>query len=319
VLPRTCILVPTFDAHLAAARLTLRLIDRHWPDHPQSFICGVALAEPNALPLCDDPADWMAVVRRAASDLSSRGFEAVYLILDDQGPFDRCHDRHLNQTIPRWMSELDAAYISIRGWDHRRNSSGRNLGPRHLWLQRQSPQYPWRFALHPALWRLDVLIALLDALLARGGAEAHTAWAFERDAGRLHDDIDPAWNHATYRVCGRAMMAMPMAPFERRLRHVIDGVVRGLDRTLDRWPFLRRGWPPTVARAVDWALQNRAVYYQGPYPMPFSGFLVKGRMNPFLPKFLRRRHQTALLAEIEQVLPGAAAATPAPVSEDTRP
>jgi hypothetical protein len=300
---QTCILVPTFQLHLPAAQLTLRLIDRFWPDHPESFICGVTRAGPKAIPLEEDPADWMAVLRGAASYLSSRGFQTVYLILDDQGPLDRCHDRHLNETIPRWMSELNASYISIRGWDHRRNSSGRSMGRRYLWLQRQLPQYPWRFALHPALWRLDVLIALLDILLADSGPERHTAWAFEADAGRLRDQIDPAWNDSTYRVCGRAMMATPMPAVERYFRHVVDGAARRADRTLDRISFQRGAWPPTVTRAVRWVLQNEAVYYQGPYPMPFSGFLVKGRMNPFLPSFLRKRGRDQLLREIEITVP----------------
>ena len=63
------------------------------------------------------------------------------------------------------MEELDAVYISIRGWDHPKYAPGKRLSGRYLGLKRQSPHFVQRFALHPALWRIDVLAQILDHIM----------------------------------------------------------------------------------------------------------------------------------------------------------
>ncbi|HEV2737394.1 MAG TPA: hypothetical protein VGU66_02335 [Candidatus Elarobacter sp.] len=296
----TCILVSAFEGYIPAAQLTRRLIDRYWADHPPLWFCGAHIDDAAALPFRDDPKDWMAGVRSALRDLSAMGFERVYLILADLGPIDQCHAQHLNHTIPQWLTELDAVYISIRGWDHRRNSSGRSLGRRYLSLQRQSAWYWPRFALHPALWRIDVLATLLDVLMKK--ITDHSAWAFEIQAGNLYSEIPAAWNEGTYRVCGRLMSATPIPAAERWARHVVDGLVRWIDLTFNH-KNERASWPPNVARIMNPVLQTTAVYFQGPYPVYFQGFLTRGRLNRPLVHYLRRTGRDELLREIEMACP----------------
>jgi hypothetical protein len=156
---------------------------------PSSWLCGVSSDDEAALPLRDNPADWMAVTRSAVRDLINMGFDRVCLIMADSGPMDQCDEHHLNQTVPAWMTELDAVYIPVRGWDHRRNSWGRSVGRGYLSLQQQAPEHWNRFSLDPALWRIDVLAGILDILLTNEGLGNHGAWAFERDAGRLHEKL----------------------------------------------------------------------------------------------------------------------------------
>jgi hypothetical protein len=297
---RTCILVSAFEGYVAAAQLTRRLIDNYWRDHPPIWLCGAAIDDQAALPLRDDPRDWMAGVRSALRDLAEMGFDRVYLIMADLGPLERCHEHHLNRTIPEWMTELDAVYISIRGWDHRRNSSGRSLGRRYLHLQQQCPEYWARFALHPALWRIDVLARILDILLAK--CADHSAWTFEIEAGNLYTEIPITWNERTYRVCGRLMMAAPMPAIERWARHGFDGLIRWTDKTFNH-KNMRESWPPNVARVIDEILMTKSVYYQGPYPVYFQGFFERGRLNHPLVCFLQRTGRHDLLRKIEMACP----------------
>jgi hypothetical protein len=300
--PRTCILLCTFERQLAAAQLTWRLLDRYWCDHPPVWLCGVSIDDRAALPLRDNPADWMVVTRSAVRDLAEMGFERVYLIMADSGPMDRCHAHHLNQTIPRWMTELDAVYISVRGWDYRRNSRGRSLGRRYLSLQQQTLEHWNRFSLDPALWRIDVLAGILDVLLTNESAGKHSAWAFEQDAGRLHEKLPKAWNERTYRVCGRLMSATPIPALERWTRHGFDGLIRWTDKTFNH-KHRRKSLPPNILPAWQKILMLKSVYYQGPYPMHFSGFLVRGTLNQELVRFLQRSGRQDLLQEIEAAVP----------------
>ena len=298
--PKTCILVSAFEGYVPAAQFTRRLIDRYWADHPPLWLCGAHIDDEAALRFRDDPTDWMAGVRSAVRDLSAMGFERVYLIMADLGPINRCHAHHLNQTIPGWMTELDAVYISVRGWDHRRNSSGRSLGRRYLSLQQQSPWYWPRFALHPALWRIDVLSTLLDVLMEK--CADHSAWAFEIEAGNLYEEIPADWNDRTYRVCGRLMTATPIPAAERWARHLVDGLVRWIDLTFNH-KNRRASWPPAVARVMNVILQTKEVYFNGPYPVYFQGFFERSRLNQPLVRHLRRTGRDDLLREIEMVCP----------------
>jgi hypothetical protein len=133
--------------------------------------------------------------------------------------------------------------------------------------------------------------------MSAGDPTQRTAWDFERNAGRLHDELPQAWNEGTYRVCGRLMSATPIPTAERRIRHCIDSSVRSIDRHLERFLFLSK-WPPFLNRAVAKMLKTNAVYYQGPYPMHFSGFLLGGRINHHLIEFLRARGRYDLVQEI---------------------
>lgn len=294
--------MPTFARHLAAAQLSLRLLERYWEKHPPTFLCGVIGRDPAVLPLDENPADWMATVRCAIRHLEARGFSRVYMILDDQGPTDLCHAVHLNRTVPDWMEELDAVYISIRGWDHPKYAPGKRLSGRYLGLKRQSPHFVQRFALHPALWRIDVLAQILDHIMQLSPIH-RSAWHFEISAGQLNDRLPRHWNESTYRVCGRLMTAMPIGLSERLRRHMVDGSVRWIDSTL-HWPlFGRAKWSPRWRSVITNLLQLDAFYYQGPYPMHFSGFARSGRINPDAIRYFHKRNRHDLVQEIEAAAP----------------
>lgn len=294
----TCILIPTFPAQIEAARLSVELLDKYWPTHPEIFLCGLEADDPRVLPMTGDPRDWMAIVHGAALGLKARGFRRVFLILDDQGPIAPCHVHHLDHTVPDWMTELDAVYISLRGWDHRRNSSGDSLGPGYLHLQRQHAHFAWRYALHPALWKLDVLIEGLALLMEGANVEARSAWAFEIRAGASESPFPPEWHGRTYRLHGRRMTLEPIGAVERAIRHGIDGSVRWLDARLKAPPFRRMNWPRGAQRLLVNLLKTDDVCYSGPYPMFYSGFLMHGRVNPYLEKYLQRAGRTDLQARI---------------------
>ena len=294
----TCILISAFEGYEPAARLSARLLDRYWAGHPPIWFCGSAIDRPDALPVRHEPRDWMAGVRNAMTDLKEQGFERVYLLMADLGPIAECHSEHLNQTIPNWMNELNATYISIRGWDHRRSSAGASLGSRYLHLQQQDPTYRWRFALHPALWRIEVLAKILDVLMAR--CADHSAWSCEVEAGNLHEELPKEWNDRTFRVCGRLMATPPISSAERIIRHGVDSLVRNADRLVNG---VGPKCPTKLQRLTEKVLRTKAVYYQGPYPVYFQGFFERGKVNPPLVRMLRRQKRFDLLEEIERAIP----------------
>ena len=298
VQPTTCILISAFEGYVPAAELSRRLLDRYWAGHPPVWFCGAAIDRPDALPVRHAPGDWMAGVRNAMTDLEEQGFDRVYLLMADLGPIAECHSEHLNRTIPNWMDELGATYISIRGWDHRRSSAGPTLGGRYLRLQQQDADYRWRFALHPALWRTEVLARILDILMARFAD--HSAWSCEIEAGNLYEELPKGWNERTFRVCGRLMATPPIPRVERMIRHGIDSFARNADRLVNG---VGPKGPSTLGRLTEKLLRTKAVYYQGPYPIYFQGFFERGKVNPPLVRMLRRQKRFELLQEIEQSVP----------------
>ena len=293
-----CILIPTFDKFRIVADLTRAKLDQHWPGHPPIFFCGLSGTSPDGtrLELRDDPADWMAVARSAAVDLQQRGFRHCYLILDDHPPMGRCHSRHLHETLPRLMDERTACYINLQGWGQHRPRQGEDLGAEYFHLERTGHEYPWKFALHPGLWNLRAFTVLLDALLRNPDPAERTCWKFERRAGHPDFELPAELRGSAYRVCGTAMAARPLrrlyACFRRAELFAFD-VLRFLLRVL------------AGQKARDrFDAQYLGVYhfYDGPYPLFWSGLMKKGRLNNDLVFFLRLHARHALLAELRDRL-----------------
>ena len=294
---RICILVPTFEKNRVIAEFTRRKIAEHWPGHPPLFFCGLheAKAQEAFLPLRDDPVDWMSVAHSAVADLQARGFRRCYLVLDDHAPMAPCHVAHLNETLPQLMDELGAAFINLHGWGKFRPLRGEKLGPRYFFLERARRDHLWKFALHPGLWDLDALAAILDLLLRNADLPERTCWKFERRSGAADFPLPARWLDGAYRVCGAAMSARPA-----RLWHAFWWHAELF--SLDVLRFAIRIFAGQKARdRFDALYLGPYHYYEGPYPLFWSGIMKKGRLNPDLMFFLRLHRRRAQLAELQRL------------------
>jgi hypothetical protein len=291
-----CILVPTFEKYRAVAAFTRAQIDRHWPGHPPVFFCGLPGEDPALLPLRDDPADWMALVRAAIADLQARGYRRCYLVLDDHPPMDRCHSAHLGETLPRLMDELGASFINLQGWGQYRPRQGADLGARYFHLEKSERAYLWKFALHPGLWNLQAFGEILDLLLREPALSERTCWKFERRAGQADFPLPEHLRDTAYRVCGTAMSAHPA----RRLRAACRRV------ELFAFDVVRFGFRILGGQAARDRFDARFLgvyhFYDGPYPLFWSGVMKKGRLNHDLVFFLRWHRRQAQLAALRRAL-----------------
>jgi hypothetical protein len=226
--------------------------------------------DPCALPLRDDPRNWMKVTRSACDDLMAEGFSQAYVILDDHPPLGRCHAKHLNETLPAMMKELGAVSISLSGYGQGRALHGRIAKWRDWEIDRCKPDALWKYPLHPALWRLDALRELLDRLIAWLPEAEHTPWAFERRGGSVEANLPELLTAHCYRIDGRSHAA---------IRY--PGVLDRFKSATDLYRFAIRKCAGKLARdAVDARLLGVHHYYHGPYPLIWSGLMRKGVINP---------------------------------------
>lgn len=290
-----CILIPTFEQYRDVAEFTRGKLDEYWPGHPPVFFCGFRGDEGRAdiLPLRVDPTDWLLRVRSAIEDLQGQGFQQCYLVLDDQPPVGRCHVAHLNETLPRLMNELGASYIGLHGWGQTRPPHGENMGPQYFHLERSKRDYLWKFALHPGLWNLHALTDIIDVLYQHPDPKEHTCWKFERRAGAADFALPAQWLDKAYRVCGTAMSARPMRCWRSALQKaeifsfdVLRFFIRILGGQARRDRF-------------DARFLGAYHYYDGPYPIFWSGVIKKGRLNPDLLFFYGLHGCSAQREELE--------------------
>ncbi len=292
---RLAILVPTYHGYRWIAPFMRRALDEHWPDHPPVFSCGLTPEEAGALPCLPirDPAlprDWPTFVRDAAVELRERGVCQVYLLLEEHMPLAPCHAGYLNFTLPRLLDELQAAQIALMGWDNRRYSTRAPLlGPAHFRMMHLTGPDGPRFHLHPALWRIDALIACCELVL-RG--EDHSPWRFEKVCDKPDADLPEMWRLGCYQVCGRLLSAEPPGPLGTRVRQLERFFFH---KMMALYPHL-----PRRLGALYWrALGFDDFFYHGPYPMFFSGVMAKGGLNPPYVRFMQKTPaRRAFLAEL---------------------
>jgi hypothetical protein len=295
---RLCILTNIYYKYLRVARLTHRLLDQFWPNHPRAFFCGIKADDAPDLPLFPlnhHLNDFAAILHDAVYRLRAAGYEQCYLILDEQMPLAPCHGEHLNKTLPALMTELNAAYIGLWGWDQKRHCAhGPVLDKTHYHLQRLPAAYAAKFSLHPALWRLDVLEGLLAFLLQKPELAAHSPWQFEHRGGSPNAEIPKEWKTSCYRVCGSAMALHPPGGPQKsaaRMSCYLYGKIRALSYH----------FPNAAVRKWLWDAGGfDDIFFNGPYPMFFGGVMVKGAVNPHLVRWLEGQGKTDLLREIQQ-------------------
>jgi hypothetical protein len=312
------LLVATSERYRPLAELTGRLLDRHWPGHPPTFYCGAggpaAAPRESWLPLRDEPADWIGIALRAVHELRERGYRQAYLILDDHPPLFPCHVRHLGRTLPELMHRLGAASVGLYGWGQGKAARGRRLGRADGWLEHLATGYPWKFSLHPALWHLADLDAILATLAAELPITRRSPWAFERRAGREDGPLPESLHRRAFRIAGARMTA---APLRRELLRLERLGVRAL-----RFAIRRLG-SEGAARRLDGGAAALLSYYEGPYPLYRSGVVVRGRINQGCIRFLARHGRTRLARDLRDAVRAMAPeprsdAPGAPVSLDRR-
>lgn len=131
-----CILIPSHVGYWSLAIFTASQIDRCWKDYPPIFVCGLDQLKQK---------DGVGEVRQ-------RGFEVVYLILDDHPPMGLCRDDIPNYVLPEILQRLGADNISLFGSGQGRGIEGRVFRELGIGIERLPESYRWRYSLHPGLW-----------------------------------------------------------------------------------------------------------------------------------------------------------------------
>lgn len=267
------------------APIAWELMQRHWPSHPPVSFIGLSGSDLPCLPLAvsTDRGNWTAVLREGVRQIRGKGVEYVYLIAEEHVPLAACHEGHLNETLPRLMEEMPAAYISLMGWDNRRyTSKSPVLGRERFRMKHLTASRDPRFHLHPALWRTDVLEACCEQAL-QDVPKNGSAWHFEKVNDRIENSLPSAWKEQCYQICAEALSARP-ASSARRFAGICERAV--FHKLMALYPLIpSRPLANRYARAVGFD----DFFCDGPYPMFYSGIMAKGEINPYLAKFLRRR------------------------------
>lgn len=297
----TCILLSTCDRYIDLARLTTALIHQRWKDHPPVFVCGVShpfRGDVETFPLVNHPQDWIGIAESAVHSLIEKGYKKCYLILDDHPPLGACNDVHLNHTLPALMDRLEAAYIGLHGWGQNTLSEGIMLGVSECYLQQQSDMFLWRYALHPALWDLRAFRDIAGALPILGDDMAsRSVWAFERRAGASPSPIPPMWHGRSYRIFGLGMLGERFG--------LMHGVARWLMYALLNLLFfgVKRIFGTTTQEKLVSSIVHELLFYNGPYPIYWSGVMQKGGLHKNFEKYMVSHNQDAELLSFKGVLP----------------
>jgi hypothetical protein len=277
------ILVSVYHPYRWTAFFTHELLERYWPDHPPVFFCGLTTEEAGTLPHLpverpELPRVWGHFVLDAARALRDRGFTKTYFLLEDHPPLAACHQLHLNETLPALSDSLPASYIGLMGWDNRRFVTRAPITGPHRFMHLSVPRAP-RFHLHPSLFRLDAFIACLE-LLAR--SEKPTPWGFEKYNDKLDADLPVTAKETCYQICGEDLALNAPDPLRRT---VSAGERWFYHRLMNLFPPLHR---IGLGMAFWDALGFDNYFYNGPFPMFYSGIMSRGRVNPYFVRYLRR-------------------------------
>ena len=277
----TCILISTFDRNEKLARWTLGRIDSEWANHPPVFFAGLTRRDEQSLGFDGDSSDWMGVNLQAVRRLSDLGYSHAYMILDDHPPVGRCHAEFLNDRLPALAERLGAGCIGLLGYGQHRRREGEDLGPAFAHLEKTSPSYRWKFSLHPGLWNLGVLQALLESRMETYPQGQRTPWNFER-----HRDVpgDPRVDSIAGR-CFRVRGSASLDP-ESRSRGTLlrNSVIRF---AADAELFLAKHSGGKAARdAAEVRRFSMFGHYLGPYPIYWSGCMRQGKLHVDFEKWL---------------------------------
>lgn len=282
---KLCILVTVYPPYRWCAPVMAELLDTFWPLHPPVFFCGLsdedaAFCRGRWLRLPRSGALWAESSLHAVRHLAAEGFDLVYFLGEDHLPLAPCHERHLNRTIPALMSDLPASYIGLLGWDNRRFAvkGGPVLPKSSHRLMHLSTRSAPRFHLHPSLFRTTTLVACLEAVCHAG---CPTPREFEKVCDRADAPLSPEEKQSCYQICG-AEFAADRPAVHRRLARCARNFF--FHRAMAVVPLLRQ-WGIDMSFWDFVGFDN--FFYEGPYPMFYSGAMSRGRVNPFFRSFVQ--------------------------------
>lgn len=290
------ILVSTAPRYLALAQWTIGRIEENWPGHPEIFISG-AEGDSRALSLRDDPANWMRVTASACRDLLERGFDQVFLILDDHPPIAKCHTEFLWEKIPQMLKQTHATVCTLVGpgpllkqkgdWD--------NIGKARF--EKLPLTESWKLGLHPALWNLGKLLSILECLIERLPPSQHNPWAFERiGSSEVEGGVDKELLASCWRVDGWES-ATPEArclhdwrdSYARVALRLATIALRPLGKSAEVFKERVAGlWHPRL----------------GAYPCFWSGVMKKGALNSYYFFYSQFKNRPGLVAGLQEAFVG---------------
>lgn len=296
---KLCLLVTVYHPYRWVAPLTRRLLDRFWPDHPPLFFCGLTADEAGDLPHLPCPKPelprvWADFALHAAQELRDRGFEACYFMLEDHPPLAPCHQDHLHHTLPRLLNDLPAAYIGLMGWDNRRFATrgGPLVGERKL-MHLTAPNAP-RFHLHPALFRMDALVACLENLAV---SERPNPWGFEKLNDKPDAALPEAFKASCYQICGENLALRHPSAAKRVVRTLERGFYH---KAMNLFPLFQK----FGKGMAFWDVMGFDDYfYDGPFPMFYSGVMAHGKVSSNFLRHLARHPDPA--PEFAEIAAGA--------------
>lgn len=296
-----CILLSTCDKYIKLAELTVALIDQRWKDHPPIFVCGLSSpcgGNAEMLPLHNDSQDWIGIARSAAQQLLEKGYQKCYVILDDQPPITICHETHLNINLPALMDSLHATYIGLHGWDQNTLSDGRILGFEYYFLQHQADSFLWQYALHPALWDIRAFLNMTELLYETGNdVKSRSIWAFERRSGAVPSPFPSDLQGRSYRVFGLGMAGGKF----RLLRAVLR---RLFYLSVNVWSLVvKKLFGADARQKFIESVIHETLFFDGPYPLYWSGVMQKGSLNKNFERFLLAHKQDGELSRFRKAVP----------------
>jgi hypothetical protein len=294
---KTCILIPSYEKYRVLAGFTASQIDRHWRDHPPIYFCGLSAPTRKNdafLLLRRDSDDWLSILIDAVREVQERGFKAVYLILDDHPPLGPCEANTLNQTLPATLERLEAGTISLFRPELVDSLEKELVNEPVSKLERLPESYLWRYSLHPGLWSLSVLAALLsqlDTILLT--PDTRNPWAFER-VGAIHVastqcvDIGLSYriSHAHQRTWNKDGLITVCYESLGNCARKMAGSLGGPE-----------AWE-RVSHRFDFAYH----FCGGPYPMFWRGIMEKGRPNQEFRRFCRFFLKWDLMRRVAQAI-----------------
>ncbi|MEI8313337.1 MAG: hypothetical protein WCH98_21515, partial [Verrucomicrobiota bacterium] len=123
--------------------------------------------------------------------------------------------------------------------------------------------------------------------------EKRNGWGFEKLCEKLDAPLSDEFKQTCYQICG-AELAIKKPTGVRR---ILDGAERWIfHRAMSLVPLADKfGWGTRLARAIGF--DN--FYYNGPFPMFYSGVMAGGRVNPFFLRYLERRRDPAFFDLLE--------------------
>ena len=267
---KTAILIPTFPKYRALAEHTGHEIRRYWNNCPDLFYAGCHGRRTAGWLVClDETASWIKILQEALRQLViERGYENIYLILDDHPPLALCHEDHLNSTLPALLKELDATLIGLLGCDQGQGRVGEKLERSLYQIERIDSSYPYLFSLHPGLWNGKRLIEILNLTekYALEKGNALSPWSFEKTVQENHY-LPEEYKKSCYRVCGSQMT-----------------INRG------NWSGLRRRWKLRMM-GKKWGIdfyKDLEYWYEGPYPHIWSGIMRAGKISDLYERVLMK-------------------------------